>query len=273
MAGEDGSAHAAGASREKRCTTRGFRLPTSSTSPSSRTSNPPYRARTRGPRRVPADERRLGKDLGLERRRGQRGGTDQPGPRGPPRAGVEQVVRRAGGRVTPQPDVEPRGRDAAGGDLQRVGDLAGERVAHVEVERLRQCPRATDAQLAAAVDREAVVIADEGRDEVGRQALAGPAGVELHAGRSPDDAGVVVDRDGAPPRRRVRPCRGTGRGLAQRLVERQLRGGGRGRSRRRAAGRAAWGRPVRPTARPPRRRRAPHGAGGARPGRHPVGTD
>ena len=105
----------------------------------------------------------------------------------------------------------------------RSCDLAGDGMAHEDLERPAPGARAADAHVAATVDREPIGILQRHGGEIGGQALAGAAAVELHTGRPPDDPELVVHGHAAPASRRIRCGRGPGGGLEQGRGEADLR--------------------------------------------------
>ena len=144
------------------------------------------------------EERRLGEGLRLDRGVAEGGGADQPGPGRLAGRGVEQVVGVAAVGAAPDPHVEARGGDGAGAELEHEGALARQRVLDEDLVGVDESVGAADADVAAAVDDEARVAAQAAGDQVGREALAGAAGVEADAGRAGDRAGRVVDLEAAP---------------------------------------------------------------------------
>ena len=144
-----------------------------------------------------------------------RGGADHARPGRRAGRGIEDVVARRAVLGTPDARVDAGRGDAAAGELEPVGGLAGERMADVDLER------SVDPQIAAAVDRPPLAARQLQREQVGGEALAGAAGVEPDARFARDR--VVADADARPASGRVGAGRAPRRRGRERVCERELR--------------------------------------------------
>jgi hypothetical protein len=145
----------------------------------------------------PAQQRDLRERLGVQRRRCQRGGAQQAGPRRLAGRRVEQVVGAAAVAGLPCATDDRRGRDGAIGDDQAGGGALAQRMR--DLDRARR----TDAEVAAAVDDPRAEAGEVAGDEVGDVALAGAAEVKPQARRPRDRPAFVVVTDAEPAPRRV----------------------------------------------------------------------
>jgi hypothetical protein len=135
----------------------------------------------------------FGQHLGAQGGGRQRGDLYDAGERGASGRGIEDMVRRRAARVEPAAPPDPARGHAAGAQRVLVQDGVVERALHPH----DAVKRATQPQVAAAVDREALVPRQRPRGQVGEQALESAA-VQPHAGRPGDDRGLGVGRDGQP---------------------------------------------------------------------------
>jgi len=117
------------------------------------------------------------------------------------------VVGEVAAITPPQSGVDARGRYTARTNMERMGDRAGQRMAHAHLPR--RPPVRYHAQVSAAVDGAAPVALEPLRENVGRPSLDRATQVELQAGRPTDQARIVVDLDRAPSRGWVGPSRAT----------------------------------------------------------------
>ena len=113
------------------------------------------------------------------------------------------MVRVAPLGIAPDPHVEARGRDPAGGELEDESALARQRVLDEDLIGSGGGVGPADPDVAAAIDQEAGVAAQLGRDQIGGQPLAGAAAVEAHPRRAVDGPGGVVDLELPPARLRA----------------------------------------------------------------------
>ena len=121
----------------------------------------------------------------------------------------------------PESCVDAGGRHAARANVERMGDRAGQRMAHAHLPRRSTSRR--HAQVAAAVDGAAPVALEPRHEKVSRPSLGRAPQVDLQAGWPTDHARVVVDLHRAPSGGRVRPSRATGWRCPQRLLQRRGR--------------------------------------------------
>ena len=149
----------------------------------------------------PAEQRRLGERLGLERRRRERGGLHDPGERRAPAGGIEKMV--CGGAVASSQLRRPMPLVATPPSAQL------EAVEHARVERARDLNRCAACRRPAgrrrSRPRRRWILELLGHRSANRP-LAEPAAVDRHAGRACDDA-VRRHHDLAPARERARDCR------------------------------------------------------------------
>ena len=150
----------------------------------------------------PREHRGLGEHVGLERRRRDGGCADQPGPCGAAGRRVDQVVpwrpsarcqlRRSMPDVATPPSTAER--------CARRPRSAGWMTSTSNGRWRRQ---ASDAEIAAAVDDEAILALEQQRGSVCGEALAGPPESMRTPDGPTDDASCVVDLDVSPDGARV----------------------------------------------------------------------
>ena len=170
---------------------------------------------------------------------------EQARPRGAARGRVDQVVGEGAVLAAPQTPVDARGRHAARTDVERVGDRAGEGMAHAHLPRRSAAGR--QAQVAATVHGAAPVPLEPGREDVGRPSFGRTAQVELEAARTADHTGP---RSTSTARQRAAGSGRAGRrggadSSATRQRWRPARARGTPDSRRRGPPRGPSGRPAR----------------------------
>ena len=89
----------------------------------------------------------------------------------------------------------------------------------VDCEGIELARKASDPNVAPAVDDVARIAAEAIGQHVGRQSLAAASGVEPHAGWAPDSSRLVVDLDPPPLRLGARPSGAARRGERERTGE------------------------------------------------------
>src|SRR5450631_4113384 len=109
---------------------------------------------------------------------------------------------------SPDPDVEPRRRHAAAADPHGADGLTAHRVLDLDLVGLKARTHTPDGDVPAAVHDKPREATEPMSQSIGAKALARPAGVESHAGRTTHELGGPIDDDLAPARARICP-RGT----------------------------------------------------------------
>ncbi|MEO8967391.1 MAG: hypothetical protein ABI427_07535 [Solirubrobacteraceae bacterium] len=145
-----------------------------------------------------AQQRGLGERLGLDTRRSASRCRDQPRPRWLAGCGIDEMVSEASVFAPPHARIKPRSRCSSIDHRKAVGDLAAERVLHVNFDGRVFRSRTANPNVAAAVDDKSLIAGKALGEQVGGEALADSTEIDPDACLAPDDPRVVEHPNPGP---------------------------------------------------------------------------